>query len=91
MSEKKLNEIIYYSDYFYRKDFKSDIVNTYKKHIKHYAKNVSVNFAKLMLKDIIKEYFKKEEKISIDYRVISCRLFLDECFKAIMEVEKCKI
>lgn len=88
MSEKQLNEIIYYSDYFYKKDFKSDIVNTYKKHIKHYAKNVSVNFAKLMLKDIIKEYFKQKENVNIDYRVISCKLFLDECFKEIMEGKK---
>lgn len=88
MSEKQLNEIIYYSDYFYKKDFKTDIVNTYKKHIKHYAKNVSVNFAKLMLKDIIKEYFKQKENVNIDYRIISCKLFLDECFNEIMEGKK---
>lgn len=88
MSEKKLNEIIFYSDFFKQKDYIKDICDKYKKQILDYKENASDNFIKKLVKDTMKDYFNKYENARIDFRVLSVKLFYDELCDEILNKQK---
>jgi len=85
MSEKKLNEIIYYSDYFLKKDFKKDILKLYQEHIKYYIRVNDLKFARNILKNLVSKYFLENENIKLDFRVMSVKLFLKDLENTIIE------